>query len=52
MQRYGLKVNSVDEDDGDKVVEVTGTMDQMVKMVAGEGVGEEDTPAENPRMEI
>ena len=52
VQRYGLKVNSVDEDDGDKVVEVTGTMDQMVKMVAGEGVGEEDTPAENPEMEI
>ena len=58
VQRYGLKVNSVDEADfdgvggGDKVVEVTGTMDQMVKMVAGEGVGEEDTPAENPEMEI
>lgn len=52
LRRYGLKVNSVDEDDGDKVVEVTGTMDQMVKMVAGEGVGEEDTPAENPEMEI
>jgi len=53
IKKYGLKVDDVDQDsDGYMQVQVTGTMDQMVKMVAGMGTADEDTPAENPRMEI
>ena len=53
IKKYGLKVDGVDKDsNGYMDVQVTGTMDQMVKMVAGMGTADEDTPAENPRMEI